>query len=127
MHKQVGYFKRRKILKNANFLTLTPIRRFDHKTNDQGIVTVLVPRFKDYLGKRLLQPRLKYPYITLELDELGSDTWLLSDGKRDVREICRILKEKYQENIHPAEDRVTRFFSHLYMQKLITFNEILKK
>lgn len=126
MHQQVGYFKRKKILKNANFLALTPVRKFDHKTDDNGIVTVLIPRFKDYLGKRLLQPRLKYPYITLELDELGSDTWLLSDGKKDVREICRILKEKYQEKIHPAEDRVTRFFSQLYMQKLITFNEILK-
>jgi len=53
MHKQVGYFKRRKILKNANFLTLTPIQKFDHKVDENGIVTVLIPRFKDYLGKKI--------------------------------------------------------------------------
>lgn len=127
MHKQAGYFKRKKILKNANFLNLTPVPLFDHKKNDNGTITLLIPRFKDFLGKRILQPRLKHPYITLELDELGTDTWLLSDGRKNVRDICEILKEKHKEKINPAEDRVTRFFSQMYMQKLITFNEILKK
>lgn len=127
MLKQVGHFKRRKILKNANFLSLTPIRKFEHKEEENGTITVLIPRFKGFIGSRLLQPRLKYPYMTLELDSLGTDTWLLADGKHNVKQICNLLKEKYAEKIEPAEERVTKFLSGLYMQKLITFNEILKK
>lgn len=126
MFRQVGYFRRKRILREANFLDLKPIGKFEHKEGTNGGIVVLIPRFRGWLGKHLLQPRLKYPYITLELDALGADTWLLSDGKNTVRQICQLLRQKHAEKIEPAEDRITTFLSGLYMQKLITFTEILK-
>jgi hypothetical protein len=127
MHKRAGYFTRRKILKNVNFLDLTPIRNYDHELDEDELVVVLIPRFTGFLGSRILQPHLKHPYMKMSLDELGSATWMLSDGKHTVRQICKELKQKFGDKIHPAEDRVTRFLSQLYLKKLILFNEILKK
>jgi hypothetical protein len=126
MHKRVGYYKRRKILSKANFLDLTPIHNYNYETNAAGQVTILIPRFTDWLGKHLLQPRLKHPFMKLSLDDLGSATWILSDGRRNVKEICNQLKKQFGKRIEPAEDRVTRFLSQLYMKKIILFKEILK-
>ncbi|HSV76158.1 MAG TPA: PqqD family protein [Bacteroidales bacterium] len=126
MVKKVGYFARRRILKNANFLDLTPVPLYGHEMDQHGHAIILVPRFQGFLTRRLLQPRLKNPYIKLELDEPGTATWLMLNGKNKVREICTELRSCLQEKIEPAEDRVTRFLSQLYNQKLIAFNEILK-
>ncbi|MFW5687302.1 MAG: PqqD family protein [Bacteroidota bacterium] len=125
-YREKGIFEKKKILKEANFLDLTPVRKHGHETDDQGNVVILIPRFTDFIGKRWLQPRLKHPYMKLSLDEQGSTTWLLADGQNTVRDICRIAEEKLGEKIQPAADRVTTFFSHLYMRKIITFKEIIK-
>jgi len=126
MVKKVGYFARRKILKNANFLDLTPVPLFGHEIDQNGHAIILIPRFQGFITRRLLQPRLKNPYIKLELDTLGTAAWLLLNGKNTVREVCQELRSRLQEKIEPAEDRVTRFLSQLYNQKLIVFSEILK-
>ncbi|MFW5663537.1 MAG: PqqD family protein [bacterium] len=126
MYKELGYFTKKKILRKANFLELTPVRKFQHETDEEGNVVILIPRFTGFFGKKLLQPRLRYPYIKLSLDEAGSITWLLADGNTPINAICLHAEKKLGDKISPATDRVTTFFSQLYMRKLITFKEILK-
>jgi len=126
MVKKVGYFARRRILKNANFLDLSPLALFGHELDTQGNVVILIPRFQGFLFSRILQPRLKNPYIKLELDDLGTATWLMLNGKTSVRNICSTLRQQKGSAAEPVEDRVTRFLSQLYAQKLIVFTEILK-
>jgi hypothetical protein len=126
MHQELGYIKKKKILKKANFLDLIPIRKYKHEIDSDGNVIILAPRFTGIITRHLFQPRLKNPYIKIQLDEAGSVTWLLTDGSSNVRQICQKAYEQLGEKIHPAHDRVTTFFSGLYMQKFITFNEILK-
>jgi len=126
MHRQIGYFKRKRVLKNANFLDFTPIINYGYEKSRKGIITLLIPRFTCYFGRKFLQPHLKYPYIKLALDELGSATWLLIDTKNTVREICNQLAISYGERIHPVSDRVTSYMSQLYMKKIIVFKETLK-
>jgi hypothetical protein len=127
MYKKVGYFKRRKILKQANFLDLHPIARHGHEMEEEGTVRVLIPRFKNKFWHKLMQSSKRSPYIKLSLDELGSATWLMMDGKNDVRTMCRILREQKGEKIEPAQERITRFLSQLYQQDLIIFREIIKE
>lgn len=126
MRKQISYFERKRVLKSANFLDLTPIHNFDYEKDNEGIITILIPRFTGFFGKRFLQPLLKYPFIKLTLDELGSATWLLIDTKNTVREICNQLADRFGERIHPVTDRVTRYISQLYMKQIIVFKETLK-
>ena len=127
MYKKLGYFERRKILKQANFLDLHPIAQHGHELEEEGTVRVLIPRFKGNILSKLMQSSKRSPFIKLSLDELGSATWLLMDGNNDVRTMCRILREQKGEKIEPAQERVTRFLSQLFQQNLIIFREIIKE
>lgn len=127
MYKKLGYFKRGRILKNANFLDLTPLPQHQHRMDENGLVNVLAPRFTSFITRKLLQPTAPSPHIILHLDELGSAVWLLCDGKNNVRTICSKLEKQFGQKIHPVNDRVTRFLSQLYQNNLIIFREIIKE
>jgi hypothetical protein len=124
---EVNFFQRRKILKNSSYLDVTPMTKYEHVfLEDSGLVNVLIPKFKSTFFKSFV-PRNKSQHITINLDEFGSATWLLIDGKKNVGTICKELEEKYGERIHPVVERITKYFTLLYTNKLITFQEILKK
>ena len=111
---------------NINYLELTPACIHGHEIKENGKVSILIPRFTSkFFGKYFL-PLLKNKFIPLKLDEFGSETWLLIDGKRNVQEICDFLAGKFGEKIQPAEERVTSFLTHLYTNKFIRFNELNK-
>lgn len=127
MYKKLGFFKRREILKGANFLDLHPIALHAYEPEEGGKVRVLIPRFKGKITRFMFQSPRRSPHIKLSLDELGSATWVLLDGKTDVRSLCIALRGQLGEKIEPAEERVTRFLSQLYQQDLIIFREIIKE
>jgi len=124
---RLGYFKRRKILKNANFLDLTPVRLHRYESRDDRTVSILVPRFSGWLSGKILQPLARHSYISVSLDELGSATWLLCNGKNTVRKICEIQKKEFGQKIYPAEERITTFLSQLYKDKMLSFTEVLDR
>jgi hypothetical protein len=93
---------------------------------EDGLVNVLVPRFKsDFMNKLL--PKKKSPYIRANLDELGSATWLMIDGKTNVLELAEKLNDKFGEKIEPANNRLTLFLSELYKNGFISFNELKER
>lgn len=120
----MNFFERRKKLKNANYLELTPVHLMKYSSDENNFVTIHIPKFTSQLGKKFIMPRLKNPYIKLKLDELGSAAWLEIDGKKKVFQIAENLTKKYGQKIHPVEERLTKFLTQLYEQRLITFEEI---
>lgn len=122
----LSFSKRRKILKKANYLDLHPLKLHNEEIND-NLVTVLIPKFQNKYIVEYIVPKLKSPDIKLKLDEIGSVTWLLLDGKKDVRTISKLLLEKFGEKIEPVNQRLTKFLTSLYEQRLITFQEINKE
>ncbi len=123
----MNFFVRRKFLKKANFLDLTPVRVVNHEIRDNGNVTILMPRFRKKWISTLFQPRSKSQFITIRLDRFGSETWLLIDGHRKVSELCEQMKTQFTGELgngEAAEERITRFLSLLYDQRYITFVEI---
>jgi hypothetical protein len=124
----LNFFQRRRILKKANYLDLTPLRQMEFETLENGKVDVLLPRFKHPVWKRALQPRWKQEFIRIHLDEMGTAIWNEIDGKIKVHELCIRLQASHPEKLHPPEEtekRVTDFLSMLYMQRYITFREII--
>ena len=118
-----NFFKRRKIFKTANYLDLTPVIIFESKESEDGLVTILIPRFKSkFMNKYIVREKAKYIY--LKLDELGSATWNEVDGKKNVGQICENLKEKLGDKLTHAEERITKFLSILYNNRHISFKEI---
>jgi hypothetical protein len=109
-----------------NYLELTPFRKYEHKLNDDGLIDVLVPRFTDKLLSKIIQPRLKNPYIRANLDELGSATWLTIDGNRKVGDIIDLLDKNMGDKIQPSQSRITLFLSYLHRNGFINFIEFKK-
>lgn len=109
-----------------NYLELTPVRLV--QSNEEGDVVILLePKFKKAWLKKLVSPLKKSEFIKVKLDEFGSNTWKLIDGKKKVHEIAIELKNIFGEKIEPAELRLTKFLSSLMNNDYITFLEIKKK
>ena len=123
---EVNFFERRKILKSNSMLVLTPFRKIEHRLEDNGTITLLYPKFKNGKVSKYMLGR-RSPFIQLKLDEIGTASWLLMDGQKNVEEIALELSEKFGEKIHPVHDRLGKFLSQLYHNKYISFNEIQKK
>jgi len=122
----LSFSERRKILKNANYLELHPIRLHKEELNENNLVTILIPKFTNQFVVKFLVPRMKSQLIKLKLDELGSSAWMLFDGEKNVADIAKKLVEKFGDKIEPVNDRLTKFLTGLYEQKLITYKEINK-
>jgi len=123
----LNFFKRRNILKKANYLDLTPIRQMEYETLENGKVDILMPRFSHTIWKRALQPHWKKEIIRIHLDEIGSAIWLHINGFISVIDICKQIQISHPEKLQPLEEtekRVTDFLSMLYQQRYITFREI---
>ncbi|MFA6597772.1 MAG: PqqD family protein [Ignavibacteriaceae bacterium] len=123
----MNFFQRRAVLKNLNYLDVRPIRNYGESVDEHEMVTVLIPKFNNRFAVRFVLPYMQYKFFKIKLDEFGSATWLLIDGKRNVTEIANELVKKFGEKIHPVEERLTRYFTGIYEQRLITFLEIQEK
>jgi len=122
----MNFLQKRAILKKANYLELTPIRIIAEETDENQMVSLLMPRFINRLSKILVEPLLRTPYIKLKLDHLGSAAWLAIDGKKTVQIIADDLTLQFSSETQMYA-RLTKFFTLLYSQKMITFNEIARK
>lgn len=123
---EVSFFERRKILKGTSLLELTPFRKIEHTMEESGMATLLYPKFKNRkVSKYMLGNRT--PYIHMKLDEIGTASWLLIDGKRKVGEIADALNEQFGDTLKQVHERLGKFLSQLYDNKYISFIEIQKK
>jgi hypothetical protein len=113
----------RKILKGRNALELTPVRVQSFETAENGIVTVLIPRFKWRFMHNYMEKNGRDPNFRLDLDETGSEVWKYIDGRRTISEIGEAVKVKLGEKIEP-EQRLVKFISMMYHHKIITFKEL---
>ncbi len=55
----LSFNERKKILKSANTLDLTPIKIYSEEKNDDELVTVIIPKFKNKIAVKLISPKLK--------------------------------------------------------------------
>ncbi len=117
----MNFFQRRKILKQTNSLDLIPVRLHEHETEENGLITLLVPRFKNKFLSRYLVPKNKSRYFKIKLDEIGSLAWKSMDGQKSIREICDILSQELGDKVQPVEERLSKFCFMLYEQRYITF------
>jgi hypothetical protein len=114
---------RRKSKQNTevNLWELIPVRKFEFEKSENELVTILIPKFTNKFLVQYLMPRLKYPFIKIKLDEIGSAVWNEIDGKKKVGEIADILEKKFGEKIQPIEERLSKFFTQLKLHQFIDF------
>ena len=118
--------RKKKGLSDINYLDLTPGRLYQHVMEENGKVSVLIPRFTNKLLVKTLAPMLKSPFVKTKFDEFGSQVWLEIDGKKKVLDISTNLRQMFGDRIEPVEERLTKFLTQLYNYKFVSFNEIKK-
>lgn len=105
-------------------MELTPNRIYSYETADNGMVSVLIPRFHNKILAKIFNSRLRDPFVRVKFDEFGSSTWLEIDGKQNVYAIAQNLHKIHGEKIQPVFERVSKFLNQLYIYKFIYFNEM---
>ena len=122
----MNFFKRRRFLKKANLLELTPLRLHSHEIKENGQIVLLVEKFKNKeLAKFMLGRRSGH--FRIRLDEMGSALWILMDGNSNVATLVSNLRTQWMEKPEKTEDleqRVATFMSQLYDNRYITFKEL---
>ena len=119
------FTERRKILEGKNSFELTPVRNYQFNSDEKSKVTIIIPKFKNKFIIKYLVPLMKSPEIKLDLDDYGSFFWMQIDGSTTIAEITKRMKEKFGDGFTDAENRISRFTTQLYKQRLITFQEII--
>ncbi len=113
--------------REANLLDLIPRRIGQFEKNDEGLVTLLMPRFRNRLLRRLFEPRLgpERRWFKIKLDDIGSAVWLLCDGKRTVREIGDALGERFRERLEQQRyERLGTFFQQLERGRFVCYENL---
>jgi len=108
-------FKQNNKLRKQNALDLIPKVLVKHSIDAGGKVTLHVLRFKYRSLSKLFN---KSEYFNVKFDEMGSQTWLLIDGKRNIEQISTALAGNDQPFDETAR-RVTTFLTDLYRKDLV--------
>jgi hypothetical protein len=77
------------------------------------LVVLLKPKFTNPLLAKHLLPRMKNPNFKIKLDDIGSHFWEACDGKRTVKQIGDLHKEKFGERVEPLYERISLFLQSL--------------
>jgi hypothetical protein len=104
----------------VNLLDLRPARGARWERGPDGLVTLLVPRFRNRFLVRWLVPMLERPDITVRLDEEGSFVWDRCDGGTTVLAIAEQLQRKIGGDADAVMDRVGRYVQQLVHSSLVT-------
>ena len=120
-------FFQKKIDTTINYLELTPVRNYDHLVEENGLVSVFVPKFDIKWIDKIMSKIIKSRFFKAKLDEFGTETWLEMDGTKSVQFISNRLSQKFGEKIYPVDERLTKFLSELYKYSFITFKELNTK
>lgn len=112
-------------LRKINSLTLTPVLLCNFQINKMGVGVLEIPKTESKIWNYLIGKARKSHYYYMDLDETGTEAILLTDGVRTVQEISKSLEGKFGERVKPVEERLVKFYSMLYLNKVITFKELI--
>jgi hypothetical protein len=120
----MNFFARRKVLKTTSFPDLIPVRIQKYRIEEDGLVTLVIPKFANEKFARWFIPARKPTDITIKLEKFGSAAWLAMDGKRNMQEIFDILASQFGDEIQPVNERMSKYLSLLYSQKHVSFAQL---
>jgi hypothetical protein len=100
-----------------------PVRNPALKTqvSDDGIVTIELPRRKDWMGG-MLGALFQVPQSKpVQLDEIGSFVYDRCDGERTVNDLVDDMMAEYKLNRREVEVSLTKFLQMLAQRGIIAF------
>ncbi len=113
-------------------MDLIPIRFVGHEIEnkeEEKRAVILVPKFESAIVLTLF-PRTRNLFYRIRLDHLGTSSWELMDGERNVQQIAdqiRKLDNIDTGQLEDMEERLGKFMIMLYERKYITFRQIVEE
>ena len=107
----------------ANYLDAIPARAIDYEVDEAGRVILLRPKFMKGILARFLQPRIKFKYFRVKLDEFGSKTWEAIDGNKNIAEVADALYDAFGDAVEPRYERVAKFIHSLHQGAMVTLRQ----
>ena len=86
-----------------NLLDLIPEQICNFEKNEDGLISVIKPKFHNRIFVKYLAPRLKRPFFRVKLDEFGTSIWELCNGKNTVGAIGEQLHQQFYQPLHPHD------------------------
>lgn len=101
---------------DGDYLDRVPRRAVQAVEEPGGRVVLLVPRYRDAVWGRLLQPRLGpgKRHVRVPLEARGAALWAAVDGQRTVRDLVEVVRPATDGDERDLERRVC-----LYVQALV--------
>lgn len=101
------------------FNKFKPLRLdFKYSTNQDGLVILKVPKFTSKIGISFCKILKKENTFNANLDNIGSEIWNLSDGKKTVDDILKKIKLKF-----PNEKNIDQRL-YVFLQQMKNLNYI---
>lgn len=95
----------------GDYLDLVPRRLVESEQGPDGALVLLVPRYRDAIWGRLLQPRLgpRKRHLRVPLETRGAALWAAVDGRRSVRELVEAVRAAAPDDQEDLPRRVCLF------------------
>ena len=106
--------------KEQNWLDLKPSVKVGISTeiNEEGLATIVIPRFNKAWMVKLFLPKNRKNEIRLQLDKHGTSVWTLINGENTAGDIINALSNVAQEE-QQFEQRIILFLQNLYRSGFI--------
>jgi len=98
-------------------------RTLNWETNKDGLVVLLVPKFRNRYLVKWLVPHLAQPNFRVMLDAHGSLVWNCCNGVTTVGEIARKMEQTFGVPIDSLNERVGLFIGKLMRDKFLIIEE----
>jgi len=97
----------------VNLLELRPKRNAEWETTEDGLVVLLIPKFRNPFMVQWVLPMLAKQVFRVKLDAYGSFVWKQCDGETAVEELGERMKKEFGEAAEPVYERIGKFVNKL--------------
>lgn len=119
---EMMFNKKNKEKSEENFLLYRPLRKIQHwEANDEKVK--LIFEHNKPIERLIRRITKKSKFSDIELDEMGSAVWQLSDGNKTVYDIALTLVKKFNDTEQNSIDRLIIFLRYLSGKGWITFEK----
>ena len=115
------FIRKKPVVDRDKALKACPVRhpRVRFERNDEGEITLYLPRRRDRVGRALMWIFRAPPEKEVVLDEVGSDVWELCDGENSVDAIVNAVAKKYKITRRECETSIGVYLKTLGERHLV--------
>jgi hypothetical protein len=110
-------------LEAVNLLEVTPVRIADWEERAERVVVIRPRTFRR--GVVGLIDRLLFLLSArlIRLDSIGSFAWTNLDGEQTVGQVAELLRERFGEEVNPAEERLGHLVRVFRREGLVAYKD----